>query len=273
MLQAHSVWHFVGCPRPVPKREMKDSVNIKLGVQGFIKYWKDTADQDMSGQYMESIAPTIAYWENVLAAMDRPILPTPSELRDPFWPATRFSIAPTLHVDNVHLLEENVTDYAYVGPASSRPVESFRPGAHIRVGHYVLLRPSEDCPNPVWMGRVISEPNLAHLGPHPRSIEIVYYVPLLGQRNKKTLDERYEEWDTAKAFRWTRLKDYPPAHQSLDCVVASWARQRNASDDNVLIPARQILFAKDNLDRCVRGEKMTDGDTFEDGVPAEDFCD
>jgi hypothetical protein len=56
-----AVCYFVGCPRPVPKREMKDSVNIKLGIQGFIKYWKDTADQDISGQYMESIAPTISY--------------------------------------------------------------------------------------------------------------------------------------------------------------------------------------------------------------------
>jgi hypothetical protein len=102
---------FVGCPRPFPKREMKDYVNIKLGVQGFIKYWKDMADQDNSGQYMESIAPTILYWENVLAAMDQSLLPTPSELSEHFWPATRFSIAPSLHVDNVHLLKENLTDY------------------------------------------------------------------------------------------------------------------------------------------------------------------
>jgi len=260
---------FVGCPRPVPKREMKDSVNIKLGIQGFIKYWKDTADQDSSGKYMESIAPTISYWENVLAAMDLPLPPTPSELSEPFWPSSRFSIAAALHEDNVHLLEENMTDYAYVGPASSRPAETFRPGAHIRVGHFVLLRPSDDCPNPVWMGRVISEPNLAQVGPHPRSIEIVYYVPVLGTRSKKTLDDRYEEWDTAKNFRWTRLKDYPPAHQSLDCVVASWARQKNASDDNVIIPARQILFAKDNLDRCTSSEHMTTGVQFEDGVPTE----
>ena len=43
---------------------------------------------------------------------------------------------------------------------------------------------------------MISEPNLAHVGPHPRSIEIVYYVPDLGQRNKKNLDDRYKEWDT-----------------------------------------------------------------------------
>jgi hypothetical protein len=121
------------------------------------------------------------------------------------------------------------------------------------------------------MGRVISEPNLAHIGPNPHSIEIVYYVPVLGPRNRKTLDERYEERDTAKSFQWTHLKDYAPAHQSLDCVVASWARQKNASDDNVLIPAWQILFAKDNLDRCTRGEKMTNGDTFEDVVPTDDF--
>ena len=156
-----------------------------------------------------------------------------------------------------------------MGPTSSRPIETFRCGAHIRVGYYVLLHPSEDFPNPVWMGRVIFEPNLAHLGPHARSIEIVYYIPDLGERNKKTLDERYEEWDTEKSFRWTRLKEYAPAHQSLDCVVASWARQKNASDDNVVIPARQILFAKDNLDRCTRGEHMTGGDQFEDGVSTE----
>ena len=260
---------FVGCPQPVPKREMKDSVNIKLGIQGFIKYWKDTANQDSSGPYMESIAPTISYWENALAAIDLPIPPTPSELSDPFWPSSRFSIAAALHEDNVHLLEENMTDYTYVGPASSRPAETFHPGAHIRVGHYVLLRPSDDCPNLVWMGRVIFEPNLAQHGLHPRSIEIVYYVPVLGQTSTKTLDDRYEEWDTAKSFRWTRLKEYAPARQSLDCVVAAWARQKNASDDNVIIPARQILFAKDNLDRCTRGEQMTSGDQCEDGVPRE----
>ena len=156
--------------------------------------------------------------------MDHPSSPTPSELSEPFWPSTRFSIAAALHVDNEHLFEENISDYAYVGPASSRPAETFRPGAHIRVGHYVLLRPREDCANPIWMGRVISEPNLAHVGPHARSIEIVYYVPVLGTRSKKTLDERYEEWDTAKPFRWTRLKEYGPTRQSLDCVVASWAR-------------------------------------------------
>ena len=168
-------------------------MNIKLGLKDFIKYWKDTVDQDSSGQYMESIQPTILYWENVLAAMDHPLSPTPSELSEPFWPSTRFSITIALHVDNEHLFEENIIDYAYIGPTRSQPTETFCPGAHIRVGHYVLLRPSKDCANPVWMRRVISEPNLTHLGPHARSIEIVYYVLVFGQENKKTLDERYEE--------------------------------------------------------------------------------
>ena len=40
---------FVGCPRPLSKKKMKDSVNIKLGLKVFIKYWKDTAYQDSSG--------------------------------------------------------------------------------------------------------------------------------------------------------------------------------------------------------------------------------
>ena len=68
---------------------------------------------------MEFIAPIILYWENVLVAMDHLLPPTPSKLSEPIWHATWFSIAPTLHVDNVHLLEENITDYAYVGLASS----------------------------------------------------------------------------------------------------------------------------------------------------------
>ena len=59
------------------------------------------------------------------------------------------------------------------------------------------------------------------------------------------------------------------ARQSLDCVVASWARHNNASDDNVVILARQILFAKDNLDKCTKGGHMTGGDQFEDGIPTE----
>ena len=87
--------------------------------------------------------------------------------------------------------------------------------------------------------------------------------------NKKTLDERYEEWDTAKSFRWTRLKEYAPTHQSLDCVVTSWARQKNVFDDNVVILARQVLFTKDYLDQCTRGVHMTGGDKSEDGVPTE----
>jgi len=41
------------------------------------------------------------------------------------------------------------------------------------------------------------------------------------------------------------------------------------SDDNVVIPARQIMFAKDNLDRCARGEHMSGGDQFEDGEPPD----
>ena len=48
--------------------------------------------------------------------------------------------------------------------------------------------------------------------------------------------------------------------------MASWVRQKNASDDNVVILVRQILFGYDNLDRCTRGEKMTGGDQFQDGV-------
>ena len=72
------------------KREMKDSVNIKFGVKGSIKYWKEMADQDSSGQYMESFAPIILYWENVFAAMDHPLPPTPSKISEPFWLATRF---------------------------------------------------------------------------------------------------------------------------------------------------------------------------------------
>ena len=67
---------------------------------------------------------------------------------------------------------------------------------------------------------------------------MIYYVPVLGKKNKKTLNERYEEWDMEKYFRWTRLKEYAPAYQYLDCIVASWAKHNNVFDDNVIILVR-----------------------------------
>ena len=51
--------------------------------------------------------------------MDHPLPPIPSEFSEHFWPATWICIAPTLHVDNVHLLKENIIDYVFVGLASS----------------------------------------------------------------------------------------------------------------------------------------------------------
>ena len=90
-------------------------------------------------------------------------------------------------------------------------------------------------------------------------------APILSPRNKKSLDEHYEEWDMVKYFGWTRLKEYVPVHLFLNCVVASWARQKNASNVNVVIPTKQILFAKDNLERCKRGEKIPGGGDSKDG--------
>ena len=60
----------------------------------------------------------------------------------PYW-AHMFSIAPVLHyVDNVHLLEENILDYAYVGPTNSLPTDASR--VHISgspiMSYYVLVR-------------------------------------------------------------------------------------------------------------------------------------
>jgi hypothetical protein len=103
-----------------------------------------------------------------------------------------FCISQTCHtkvgeqyVDNVHMLEENIFNYAYLEPASSWPTKTFLPSVHIKVGHCVLLRISEECHVLVWMERMISKPNLTHLNPHVRSIELVYYAMVLNSRYKK----------------------------------------------------------------------------------------
>ena len=118
----------------------------------------------------------------MLAVMDHLLLPIPSNISEYFWLVKRFFIVPTLHVDNVHQYEKNIIDYAYMGPFGSRRVGTFRPGAHIRVDYYVLLYPSEVCVNPLSTGQMTFEPNLAHFSSHARSIEIVYHVPILGQK-------------------------------------------------------------------------------------------
>lgn len=47
----------------------------------------------------------------------------------------------------------------------------------------------------------------------------------------------------------------------------------NASNNNAVIPIKQILFTKDKLESCIKDEKIVGGDQFKDaeGLPTEDL--
>lgn len=51
---------------------------------------------------------------------------------------------------------------------------------------------------------MIYEHDLAHLGPHAHSIDVVDYTLVFSWMNNKALDKYYEEWDMKNCFRWKK---------------------------------------------------------------------
>ena len=231
---------------------MRDLNVVIAGIEGFIKYWRHWSEHDVTNAYRERFAPIVDYWVTVLASLRDSPRETEATLREPFWPQTRLDSALyDVYEANGELREELVSDVHYVGPRDNRPHPTMRPGVDCLVGSFVLIRPGEGYREelPVWFGRATAKPNLLSTGVHPREVGIQWYIP---SNTSRAGAARYIGWDTNLTFSWkpdtehTRI-DWIP----LDTLLASWSRRSGSSLDKVTIPARQILYAKDNLTRCV----------------------
>ena len=80
--EGRSLWPR-GTPLPVPFKPMKGLENIVKGVSGFVKYWDNLSNADVTGEYRRRYEHLVKYWHGVKVALMEP-LPTFPTLRDGF---------------------------------------------------------------------------------------------------------------------------------------------------------------------------------------------
>ena len=99
--------------------------------------------------YAKDMAAYVHYWERLHLEITSPILPTPTELQEGFWPMTNWqrdhacsmSSGVGLDVTPDTTPEDDPEPYPYCGPVKSRPRPLFNPFRDVLLGDFVLCRP------------------------------------------------------------------------------------------------------------------------------------
>ena len=128
--QRRSLWPR-GKPVPVPQWTMRGVEDIERGISGFVKYWEDFCNVDVTGEYQRRYEHLVQYWRGVKEALYEPITPC-NVLREGFWPTTHVeaNVEDQIAEDGEDR-EEFGEDDPYVGPMRGRPQPSFRVGRDV----------------------------------------------------------------------------------------------------------------------------------------------
>ena len=171
--EGRSLWPR-GEPLPVPQRRMRGVKDIEKGIAGYVKYWRDLCNVNVTGEYRRRYEHLVQYWHDVKEALHEPI--TPNDFREGFWPTTHVeaNVGDQI-VEDGEEREEFGEDDPYVGPLNGRPQPSFRVGRDVQEGYFVAIRPADGETQPVWIARALSNPdcNLEK----PNCILIQYFRP------------------------------------------------------------------------------------------------
>ena len=128
--QGHSLWPR-GESLLVPQRTMRGVEDIERGISGFVKYWEDLCNVDVTREYRRRYEHLVQYWHGVKEALYEPTSPC-NVLREGFWPTTRVeaNVEDQIKEDGEDC-EEFGEDDAYVGPMRGRSQQSFRVGRDV----------------------------------------------------------------------------------------------------------------------------------------------
>jgi hypothetical protein len=151
----------IGVPKAVMSRPMKGHDDILKGLNGYIQYWIAEGQKDVTGLYKYQYAHCIEYWSRIWDALLNPEMEACDILFLGFWPQTQQS----LEVRGMQAYgsisgEEFRGEEQYIGPRSQRPRCMFYVERDCHIGDFVLVRPAQDSPAPIWVGQALSNPVL-----------------------------------------------------------------------------------------------------------------
>lgn len=180
-------------------------------------------------------------------------------LRFGFWPRTRVSIgtdvSPTsgqITLPRAPFYEGDVDseDEPYIGTEEGRPPTPFTVVRDIRKGFFVFVRPGEGCEEPIWLGKVMENPQMNASLPNYKEFKVRWWVP---NNMNSIIADAYRGWNTFPMFPY-RLDHHAKTQDSIstDSVLASWKPPKGRIQ---FAPAMQIQFVEDNLHRIIEFER------------------
>ena len=241
--QGRSLWPR-GEPVPVLQRTMRGVEDIERGISGFVKYWKDLYNVDVTGEYRRRYEHLVQYWRGVKEALYEPFTPC-NVLREGFWPTTRVEANVGDQIaDDGEDREEFGEDDLYVGPMRSRPQPSFRVGRDVREGFFVAIRPADGETQPVWIARALSDPDCNP--EEPNRILIQYFHPT---SRRVDVQELYMGWDSDRGLRWKIEEKEWPVWEETNALMTAWSTRmkKDTRECVIKIPAVRIEVIKQSL--------------------------
>ena len=241
--EGRSLWPR-GVPIPVEQRPMRNVEDISKGISGFIKYWENLCNEDLTGEFRRRYEHLIHYWRAVKVALQEP--PQPSNvLKDGFWPTSRVeAIVEDQYAEDGDIREEFAEDDIYVGQMRGRPLPSFRVGRDLYEGYFVAIRPADGDTRPVWIARALSDPNCNP--ERPNCVLIQYFRPTSRDQN---VQDYYTGWDTSRGLRWKVDDTEPPLWEETNALMTAWKSRikRGTVECMIKIPSAQIEVINQSL--------------------------
>ncbi len=135
-----------GEPKPCKPDPMRNGPEILKGISGFIQYWKEMCEEDITRRVRDTHEPLIAYWDRIRSALMTSDVDIRPCLTQGFWPQSRVTIVESeaMFFSNGDVREEFAVDDHYVGPARNRPAPSFRVAVDCHEGYMVLVRAGDE---------------------------------------------------------------------------------------------------------------------------------
>jgi hypothetical protein len=153
--------------------------------------------------------PVVQYWDRIQHELNQPLSHTPLELVEGFWPQHDWRVRdrsmnpqPVGAMQPPDYISEDEDRELYCGPRNEAPLPRFNPFRDIRMGTWILARPSDPNVYPVWQGRALS----------PTCLEV-------GHENyKKFLCQWWEPRNSHTSY----LEKYA------NCWDATWVKENSA---------------------------------------------
>ena len=241
--EGHSLWPR-GEPLLVPERRMRGVEDIEKGIAGYVKYWRDFCNFDVTRKYRRRYEHLVQYWHDVKEALHEPITPS-NDLKEGFWPTTRVeaNVGDQI-VEDGEEREEFREDDPYVGPLNGRPQPSFRVGWDVQEGYFVAIRLADCETQQVWIARALSNPDC---NPEkPNCILIQYFRPT---SRSVDVQQFYTGWDSERGLRWKIEENEPLVWEETNALMTAWwPRMKKGTQECVIkIPGAQIEVIKQSL--------------------------